>query len=116
MTASQARPRNPRPERSQTSRANRQSGASSRLRRGISRPWGRADGRHFQGGRRGRQAQFGNFPVIEGQGFLEGQKQGLPQVAQFLAQPLFLLPDEFHQGDVDLGGDMVGQGLGEFLK
>ncbi len=37
-------------------------------------------------------------------------------MGQLLAQPLFLLPDEFHQGDVDLGGDMVGQRLGEFLE
>ena len=37
-------------------------------------------------------------------------------MGQLLAQPLFLLPDELHQGDVDLPGDMVGQGLGKILK
>jgi hypothetical protein len=67
-------------------------------------PW---DGRRFQGGRGGGQAQVGNFPVIKGQGFLEGQEQRLPQVGQLLAQPLFLLPDEFHQSDVGLGCDML---------
>jgi len=48
--------------------------------------------------------QIGNFPVIEGRDFLEGQKQGVPQAGHFLAQPLFLLPDEFHQGEVGLIG------------
>jgi hypothetical protein len=37
-------------------------------------------------------------------------------VGQLLAQPLFLLPDEFHQGNVDLPSDMMGQSLGEVLK